>query len=410
MFIRCAAAGTALLISSSLLCGPQRPTVYEWGNGVYEPRPGHPDDILNFSNFIIRPITSFTLPSSPIPTELIPGPTHTAVLDTKGDLSLYPNHPPNNVKLDEIDDSQRTLTLLQAGGRYKQAVFTRKGVLFARNEKGEVWQWRFDQDPQAKERKIPSLKGVKWIAAGVDHFAAIDSDGHLYTMGDDTFGQCGIHPYGRMAREPYFELRYPNPTKVESLKDRVKTVVCGAYHTLAILESGEVMGWGRNDKRQIGPTEETLNKVPLSAIFSPVPILNLSLRRVSKVAAGDSFSLFITDNHEAYGCGLNTRGQLGIGYLSHTIDFTSIPSLGGFVVREGNEERDVEIKELKCGAEHCMALLDVGAVYAWGGNEHGEQGNQKRVIVDRPTLLKQFRGQKVTRIFTGTHSSAVLTT
>lgn len=408
MFVRCAAAGTALLLSSSLICAPPRPSLFEWGNGVYQPRPGHPDDILNFTNFQIRQIKNYSKDNAPIPSFLAYGPTHAAVIDSKGDIYLSPLHHPNNVHLDDVDDSERVIGLLEAGGKYKQAAFTRKGVLFALNEKGEVWQWRFDKDLEAKPRKIPSLKAIKQIATGADHFAALDSEGLLYTMGDDTFGQCGIHTYGRAAREPYFELRYPNPTRVGALKDKVKEVVCGAYHTLAILDTGEVRGWGRNDKRQIGPTEETFHKMPLSAVFEPVPILNLATTRITKVAAGDSFSLFISDKKEVFGCGLNTRGQLGLGYLSHTIDFTPIPSLTGFVVREGETEREVDIKELKCGSEHCMALLDVGAVYSWGGNEHGEQGNQRRVIIDRPLLLRHFQGQRVSSVFVGPHSSAVL--
>jgi len=409
MFVRCAAAGTALLLSSSLICAPPRPSLFEWGNGRYQPRPGHPDDILNFSNFQVRQVATFSRDKAPVVQTLAYGPTHTAVIDSKGDLYLSPLHHPNNVQLDDVNDSERVVALLQAGGKYKQAAFTRRGVLFALNEKGEVWQWRFDKDPEAKPRQIPTLKAVKQIATGADHFAAIDSEGHLYTMGDDTFGQCGIHTFGRTAREPYFELRYPNPTRVESLKGRVKEVACGSHHTLAVLESGEVRGWGRNDKRQIGPTEETLNKMPLAAIFEPVPILNLTTRRISKVAAGDSFSFFISEDREVYGCGLNTRGQLGLGYLNHTIEFTPVPSLTGFVVREGEAEREVGIKELKCGAEHCLALLDVGAVYSWGGNEYGEQGNQRRVIADRPTLLKQFQGQRVSSVFVGTRCSAILT-
>jgi len=37
-----------------------------------------------------------------------------------------------------------------------------------------------------------------------------------------------------------------------------------------------------------------------------------------------------------------------------------------------------------------MALFDVGTVYSWGGNEFGEQGNKKRILVDRPVLLKEL--------------------
>ena len=38
------------------------------------------------------------------------------------------------------------------------------------------------------------------------------------------------------------------------------------------------------------------------------------------------------------------------------------------------------IKQLRCGRNHCMALMSIGAILEWGDNEYGQLGNKKRLI------------------------------
>jgi alpha-tubulin suppressor-like RCC1 family protein len=57
------------------------------------------------------------------------------------------------------------------------------------------------------------------------------------------------------------------------------------------------------------------------------------------------------------------------------MDVAKIESLSNFVIQEDGKTKYVGVKQIECGTEHCMALMDVGAIYGWGGNEYGEQGN-----------------------------------
>ena len=38
---------------------------------------------------------------------------------------------------------------------------------------------------------ITELKNIEQIVSGSDHFLALDKNGEVWAMGDDTFGQCG---------------------------------------------------------------------------------------------------------------------------------------------------------------------------------------------------------------------------
>ena len=78
----------------------------------------------------------------------------------------------------------------------------------------------------------------------------------MHAMGDDTFGQCGVGgDTPRQATAPFFEERHGVPVKVTIPHDakgkpqRVKKVVCGFRHSLAITENGKLYGWGYNNQQ-----------------------------------------------------------------------------------------------------------------------------------------------------------------
>ena len=79
--------------------------------------------------------------------------------------------------------------------------------MFALTESGQVWIWRIiesglerepgqdilektqakgDLDPEPVQ--IDELTGIVEMASGTDHFIALDDQGKVWAMGDDTFG------------------------------------------------------------------------------------------------------------------------------------------------------------------------------------------------------------------------------
>lgn len=86
---------------------------------------------------------------------------------------------------------------------------------------------------------IEALSGIRIIcvSAGEIHSAAVSVDGDVYTWGDGFCGQLG---HGDKKPQVL-------PVQVESggLDDEcISHVSCGARHTLAVTESGEVYSWG----------------------------------------------------------------------------------------------------------------------------------------------------------------------
>jgi len=67
-----------------------------------------------------------------------------------------------------------------------------------------------------KSREVDPLRGSTQIAAGVDHMIALKG-GEVWSMGDDTYGQCGVESSQRQTFPPFNERRISYPQKVVSI-------------------------------------------------------------------------------------------------------------------------------------------------------------------------------------------------
>lgn len=61
--------------------------------------------------------------------------------------------------------------------------------------------------------------------------------------------------------------------------------------------------------------------------------------------------------------------------------------------------RDVWIKKISCGKDHCMALMDLGVLTIWGDNEFGQIGNKKRSFTQNPLIVSQLKDKKIKDFF-----------
>lgn len=72
------------------------------------------------------------------------------------------------------------------------------------------------------KRTVDPLKGTVNLQTGSifyynnadDHIIVLKEDGHVYAMGDDTFGQCGQDDTNRNTHPPFTENRIKYPVQV----------------------------------------------------------------------------------------------------------------------------------------------------------------------------------------------------
>jgi len=142
----------------------------------------------------------------------------------------------------------------------------------------------------------------------------------VMSWGPNSFGQLGS-----ASRQPYSDI----PVPVSGLGE-VREVSAGGGHTLALLDDGTVMVWGRNRWGDLGtgsssgPEGCSGGNVTSGCARTPIPVGELT--GVVQVSAGDGFSLALLREGTVMAWGRNGVGQLGDG--THTSSYRPVPVRG----------------------------------------------------------------------------------
>eukprot|EP01133_Synstelium_polycarpum_P017495 gene17495-20873_t len=136
----------------------------------------------------------------------------------------------------------------------------------------------------------------------------------------------------------------------------------------------------------------------VSTVREPTTVLfNHTEHSPTNIKFGNNFAMLLTDTGLVYSWGLCSYGKLG---HPKKVDYP-IPS-------QIMEFKNKQITAIACGKDHCLALDEIGCVYAWGNNAGGRLGNGSFEVVSIPTILPYFESEKVIAIACGSDHSMAL--
>ncbi|MEU6986380.1 hypothetical protein ABZ946_23565 [Streptomyces sp. NPDC046324] len=226
---------------------------------------------------------------------------------------------------------------------------------------------------------VSGLSGVNAVTGGGSHSLALLGDGTVMAWGDNGFGQLGDGTN--------------NPSNVPvgagAFPDTVVKVACGGVHSLALLNSGEVMTWGDNSSGQLGDGTNNPSTVPVtvSGVINAVDI-----------AGGRDHSLAVLADGTVLAWGGNGSGQLGDG----TNNPSSVP-VGVFNLT------GVSAVAAGSGGNFSLALLgDDGTVQAWGDNSGGQLGDATNNPSNVPVAVQNLASAVLALAAGSSHSLALL--
>lgn len=173
---------------------------------------------------------------------------------------------------------------------------------------------------------------LKNISSGSQHTAVVTKSGQLMITGSALHGKLGIQDLTVTNLRTF--------TVIPSFKDlKCRQVACGDYHTLCLLETGEVYAFGGTLHKKLG-----------QRIGKAAPVQSLLKYKIIKVDCGDFHSAALSDNGQLFtwGGGGNyfNKGQLGHG---HRKDVENPEQVNG-------EIQTRFIVDISCGGFHTMAL------------------------------------------------------
>ncbi|XP_003467518.1 probable E3 ubiquitin-protein ligase HERC3 isoform X2 [Cavia porcellus] len=124
----------------------------------------------------------------------------------------------------------------------------------------------------------------------------------------------------------------------------------------------------------------------------------VSDRSVKEVACGGDHCVFLLEDGEVYTCGLNTKGQLG-----HEREGNQPEQIGALA--------DQHIIHVACGESHSLALSDQGQLFSWGAGSDGQLGlmtTEDSVAV--PRLIQKLNQQTILQVSCGNWHCLALAT
>jgi alpha-tubulin suppressor-like RCC1 family protein len=215
----------------------------------------------------------------------------------------------------------------------------------------------------ADRRLIPVTTfagGTNWksVSAGVQHTAAIKTDGSLWIWGANNFGQLGINN-ATLTLTPVTTFAGGNTWK---------SVTCGEYHTAAIKTDGSLWTWGNITGNNSGGRS--------------TPVTTFIGGNTWKQVSASAHTAAIKTDGSLWLWGNQFQGELGI-------------NVGG----AGNQGRGTPVttfvggttwKSVSCGNQYTTAIKTDGSLWVWGRNNNGQLGTNNNIT--RSTPVTTFAG------------------
>lgn len=312
---------------------------------------------------------------------------NTAIINNLGELLIWGSNNSGQLGIGSTTNSiAPTFVNPKLSLQQLTAISCGMSHMVALNYQGVLFAWGNNDDGQLGTNSTAStlvpvtvtnaISGHKMIdvSCGIAHTVILDSTGAVWTCGNNQSGQLGTN--STTNGTVFTNLTSLNGNPVFGLK--FVKVLAGAFHTMALDETGKLWIWGQNTNGQLGNN---------SVVGSLVPIIVSSLtgRKVVRMVASEH-TVVLDDTGNLWVWGRNDNGQLGINSTTNSLEPANLTSLAGSPLF-GRKIVDVCV-----GMGHTIVLDDAGVVWAWGSNNLGQLGINSTVSSLVPVNVSTYAG------------------
>ncbi|XP_072939555.1 probable E3 ubiquitin-protein ligase HERC4 isoform X2 [Epargyreus clarus] len=266
-----------------------------------------------------------------------------------------------------------------AAGEFHTLYLTNVGHLYScgSNEVGQLGRHTKDTDGK-NPALVETFKGctLTSIACGIQHSMAVDEWGQPFSWGSDSMGQLGSN-LGPHAQDK------PKIIKFLATKNVIQ-IACGAYHSVALTNNGDLYSWGANSYGQCGLGTITNKET------TPQPITSLLGVPIALIACGSNHTFVLSKSGAVFGWGKNSHGQLGLQDRENRCYPAHLKTL-----------RNVKVCHITCGEDFTAFLTLDGGVFTCGAGEYGQTGHGTTKDELVPRKVMELMGSTVTQVACG---------
>lgn len=223
---------------------------------------------------------------------------------------------------------------------------------------------------------------IVMIASGFSHTVASDKEGSIWSWGAGYAGRLG-HGDQNDRLIPTRIQNYHHP--YSTMFGKCVVVSAGCFHTVAVMDTGALFGWGSNKDGQIGLRDILLTMSP-TQIGCKTPH-GSCIQPVISAAAGGHHTVAVNDKGFVWSFGFGYEGQLGVNSTQSWHTPMRIPRL----YFEGHH-----IVSVSAGLQHSSAVTFDGTIFTWGKGQGLGHGNGWRRVT-RPTRVALPSHERVGR-------------
>ena len=227
------------------------------------------------------------------------------------------------------------------------------------------------------------------VVCGQDHSLFLTDKGRVYACGLNTDGQLGLGHYDCVSR--------PERVRGDIEQEHIVQVAAKGDCVLAVNKSGDVFGWGNNEYRQLGVTNDPIDSPASLQCAQPRHLRfrdESTLKNIKCVAAGGSLCSAVNRQGQLFMWGF---GLLGFGPKHTSIDVPRPMPMELFGQNEFSA--NVTVDHVTCGLLSTAAITSNGELFMWGKNRYGALGLE--FDEDSPMPMRVFVPARVTSVALG---------
>ena len=240
---------------------------------------------------------------------------------------------------------------------------------------------------ECPDQATPNSEDFDFVAvtAGSVHSVALDSEGKVWTWGDNKSGALGLGD----AVDRYRPTQIPT----NDTFNNIIAIAAGDAYTVALKHDGSVFVWGYNAYGQLG-TGDKANRYEPTLVS--IKDQNDNDQIVVAIATGYDHTLALTEDGTVWSWGWNKHGQLGI---DNKIDQTAPVKISAF-----DNDTSAKVVSIAGGYYQSAAVKSDGTVWSWGLGYHHSSGEDKQrtiqtqpvQVVDLPDAVAVKAGESMT--------------
>jgi alpha-tubulin suppressor-like RCC1 family protein len=198
------------------------------------------------------------------------------------------------------------------------------------------------------------------FSVGYEHSCAITNLDKTYCWGYNQYGSLGIGTSNSGA--------YYAPTLVQQgdlpIGAYFESISAGYHYTCAISNQDQAYCWGYGLYGVLGQSNTTSYPLPKKVKTISDGGSFVMPDNVKQISANINHTCAISSDNMVYCWGINSSGQIGDNTTTSRYAPTRIYGVSGTV-----------FTQVEAAYHSTCALTDVGQIYCWGYNQHGELGN-----------------------------------